>query len=164
MAMRLAAQPQGLLACRCAMPTRRKGPVLANEISTNSWWNSAACSPCARLIYTHSKNPGQEALEKILGKVRGALVHRNGERVLFADLSVSLVNLPGIRQYQVTQEAIEKFTVKVVSLINQDEKKRDAFMAHFGYLPDTLRIEYVEGIAKEKNGKFYASICRVETS
>ncbi|NOY00272.1 MAG: phenylacetate--CoA ligase family protein [Verrucomicrobia bacterium] len=102
------------------------------------------------------------ALEKILGKVRGALVHRNGERVLFADLSVSLVNLPEIRQYQVIQETIEKFTVKVVSPINQDEKIQEAFMAHFGYLPDQLRIEYVEGIEKEKNGKFYASICRVE--
>ncbi len=102
------------------------------------------------------------ALDKIYGKVRGALVHRNGERVLFADLSVLLLNLPGMRQYQVIQDEVESFRVKIVASENLDEEIQAAFESHFGYLPERLTIEYVDEIPKGENGKYYASICRVE--
>ncbi len=103
------------------------------------------------------------SFEAVHGKVRGALLHRSGQRVLFADLSVALRDLPGIRQYQVIQEATEDFVVKIVRSPNAtdfDAPVAAVFEKHFGYLP-RIRLEYPTAIPREANGKFHASICRV---
>jgi len=102
------------------------------------------------------------ALRKIYGKVRGALLHRDGKRHLFADLSYALRDLPGMRQYQVIQNTLESFTVHIDALSAIDEAIQAAFTDHFGYLPEDLKIEYMKDIPKGENGKFYHSICRVE--
>lgn len=102
------------------------------------------------------------ALTNIYGKVRGALIHRDGKRHLFADISYDLRDLPGMRQYQVIQDAIEDFTVNINAAKPLDEEVCAIFMNHFGYLPKELKIEYMDEIPKGDNGKFYHSICRVE--
>jgi hypothetical protein len=102
------------------------------------------------------------AFRQIHGKVRGALLHRNGERVLFADLSVRLRDLPGMRQYQVVQHSLEAFTVRVVADRPLDAEVRAAFTTHFGYTPADVQIEPVAQIPRGPNGKFYASICEVD--
>ena len=101
------------------------------------------------------------SLQRIVGKVRGALLHRNGQRVVFTDLSVALRDLPGMRQYQVIQDGLEEFKVRVVSQEALDAGIRLAFEDHFGYLPRQLEVEYVQEIPRGPNGKFYASICHI---
>ena len=127
----------------------RQSPFIRYEIG--DYAVRGAC-PCGRIRLP--------AFRHIYGKVRGALLHRNGNRVLFADLSVSLRSMPGMRQYQVIQDAVDEFTVKVVADRNLDADIRAAFLEHFGYLPLDLRVEYVNLIPREKNGKFHAAICR----
>jgi phenylacetate-CoA ligase len=100
------------------------------------------------------------AFGEIHGKVRGALRHRSGKRIMFIDLSVAIRDLPGMRQYQVIQETLDDFTVKVVAPEDVDEGIRKAFVEHFGYLPN-LTIEHLDVIHREASGKFHASICKV---
>jgi phenylacetate-coenzyme A ligase PaaK-like adenylate-forming protein len=100
------------------------------------------------------------AFAEIHGKVRGALLHRSGERVLFADLSVQLRDLPGMRQYQVIQHDLDTFTVRVVADRRLDAEIRAALAAHFG-APVEVRVEAVDAIPRGPNGKFYASICEL---
>jgi phenylacetate-coenzyme A ligase PaaK-like adenylate-forming protein len=128
----------------------RRSPFIRYEIGDYAMRERC---PCGRIALP--------AFGRIYGKVRGALLHRNGNRVLFADLSVALRELSGMRQYQVIQDGLEDFTVKVVAAQCLDSEIRTAFEGHFGYLPDSLRIESVDSIPRGENGKFYASICRV---
>lgn len=100
------------------------------------------------------------ALSVVLGKVRGALKHRNGRRVLFVDLSVAIRDLPGVKQYQVVQEELERFTVRLVMDERREDEIAAAFEKHFGYRP-RLDFEYHDFIPREPSGKFHASICRV---
>ena len=106
------------------------------------------------------------ALRQVIGKVRGSLLHRNGQRVLFADLSVALRDIPGMGRYQVEQETLERFTVRVVCKPGQRANPEfegaihAAFVRHFGYSPEMVEVSYVEEIARGANGKFYASLCR----
>lgn len=100
------------------------------------------------------------SFSSIYGKIRGALLHRNGNRITFTDLSVSIRDIEGIEQYQVIQEDVENFTMKIVCDKNIDKEIETAFQNHFGYLP-TLKIENVDKIEKCSNGKYYSSICKV---
>jgi phenylacetate-CoA ligase len=108
--------------------------------------------PCGRI--------GLPAFSAVHGKVRGALKHRSGQRVLFADLSVALRDLPGMKQYQVIQEELERFTVRLVTEAQLEAQVAAAFESHFGYLP-TLAFEYHDFLPRDPNGKFHASICRI---
>jgi len=105
------------------------------------------------------------AMQNIIGKVRGTLKKLDGSRVVFTDLSVAIRDLPYTRQYQVIQESLQNFTVRFVKkypLENRQIEKdlAEIFYKEFDYHPQiTLQIE--EQIAKDKNGKFYASICKI---
>ncbi len=100
------------------------------------------------------------AFSKVHGKIRGTLRHRSGQRVFFSALSVALRDLPGMKQYQVIQEELERFTVRLVCDRDLQEPIAAAFEAHFGYRPD-LHFEMCESLARDPNGKFYASICKL---
>lgn len=128
----------------------RRSPFIRYEIGDYAVKGTCPCGKTAL-----------PALRGIYGKVRGALVHRDGKRHLFADISYDLRDLPGMRQYQVIQDTIEDFTVNINSAEPLDEAIRKLFIDHFGYLPEGLKIEYMDEIPKGDNGKFYHSICRV---
>jgi len=100
------------------------------------------------------------AFAKVLGKVRGSLLHADGRRIPFVDLSVALRDLPGMRQYQVIQEEVMRFTVKIVAGAHLDEGIHAAFAKEFGYAP-ALDIEYVTDIPRDASGKFFVSMCKV---
>lgn len=100
------------------------------------------------------------AFSAVHGKVRGALKHRSGQRVLFTDLSVALRDLPGMKQYQVIQEDLERFTIRLVTEEPLEHEIAAAFESHFGYRPQ-LAFEYHDSLPREPNGKFHASICRI---
>lgn len=103
------------------------------------------------------------ALSQVIGKVRGALVHRNGDRVPFTNLSVALRDIPGMRQYQVIQHELDTFQLRFVSNLTDIQLARlkqdvlKAFQDHFGYLP---LVEFTQEptIERGQNGKYYASI------
>jgi phenylacetate-coenzyme A ligase PaaK-like adenylate-forming protein len=101
------------------------------------------------------------ALSSIVGKVRGALVHRNGNRIAYVDLHVALRGTAGLRQCQVIQDDIEDFTVKVVAKNDVEAAVRRAFLDHFGYVPERLRIEHVGEVPRGENGKYHFSVCNI---
>jgi phenylacetate-coenzyme A ligase PaaK-like adenylate-forming protein len=106
------------------------------------------------------------ALSFIGGKVRGALVNREGVKVPFTYLSGVLRDLPGMRQYQVIQHEIEVFEVRYVTGLKGNSEKEfcnsvtKTFNDYFGYSP-TIRLTKEQEIKREANGKFYASISYV---
>jgi phenylacetate-CoA ligase len=107
------------------------------------------------------------ALSFIGGKVRGALVNRAGEKVAFSKLAASLRDLPDIKQNQVIQHEVERFEIRYVTAReNESEKRlRDEIIKivceYFGYQP-IVEFTKEQEIKREANGKFYASICRVD--
>lgn len=124
-------------------------PFIRYEIGDLAEWGDCSCGKITAPAFRH-----------IHGKVRGALLHRNGQRVLFADLSVMLRDLNEMRQYQVIQHEVEKFTVRLVAPKNLEEKINNCFEKHFSYLPQ-IEFEYLNEIPRHPNGKYYASICEV---
>lgn len=132
----------------------KRSPLIRYDIGDLA---APAECPCGKI-----QLPG---LTHIAGKVRGLLKHRDGRRVLFADLSVALRDIPGVKQYQVIQETLEEFLLRIVLLPATDRTMLEpsvhaAFEAHFGYRPH-IRIRYESHIGRGDNGKFYASICKI---
>lgn len=110
--------------------------------------------PCGRIH--------RPALQQILGKVRGSLLHRDGHRIPFIDLSIAISSLPGLKQYQLIQHELMRFTLKLVASTNEQMASLvDAiFLKEFGYLP-SVEIEWHDSIPRESNGKYHATICHV---
>ncbi len=106
------------------------------------------------------------ALSAVVGKVRGALVHRSGERVPFSHFSVALRDIEGVRQYQVVQHELERFEFRYVTNLSGQPREqlfaavKSEFQSHFGYLPD-IQFTLEEEIKRGENGKHYASISYV---
>jgi phenylacetate-CoA ligase len=100
------------------------------------------------------------AFSAVLGKVRGALKHRSGRLDPFITLSYALRALPGMKQYQVVQEELERFTVRLVIDEPREQEITAAFEDHFGYRPQ-ITFEYHDVLEREPSGKFHRSICRV---
>ena len=102
------------------------------------------------------------ALARVLGRVSGTIVNRNGERVLFSNVSIALREIPGMRQYQVIQNSIEGFEAKVSCDHSIDAEIHDAFLHSLGYVPRELVIRYVDSIPRDPSGKYRTSICRIQ--
>ncbi|EEB76954.1 hypothetical protein GPB2148_258 [marine gamma proteobacterium HTCC2148] len=129
-------------------------PLIRYDIGDLAAWGEC---PCGKIDFP--------AFSTILGKIRGSLLHRNGERVPFTELSVALRNIEGMRQYQVIQDDVEHFTVRLVHLANEltnslQQQVEEAFQQHFSYLPK-LTVIMENEIERENNGKFYSSKCTV---
>jgi phenylacetate-coenzyme A ligase PaaK-like adenylate-forming protein len=99
------------------------------------------------------------AFSQVIGKVRGALLRRDGRRLIFTTLSVALRDIPGMGQYQVVQNSVEDIVVSYVADRDLGECIATKIEGEFGYRPDRLRTQRVERIERGANGKFYASIC-----
>ena len=131
-------------------------PLIRYDIGDLAAWGEC---PCGKIDFP--------AFSTILGKIRGSLLHRNGERVPFTELSVALRNIEGMRQYQVIQDDIEHFIVRLVHVANEltnsmQQQVEAAFQQHFSYLPKlTVIMENEIEREREKNGKFYSSKCTV---
>ena len=104
-------------------------------------------------------------MQKIIGKVRGTLLRRDGRRIMFTDFSVVFRDSPAVKQYQVIQEELEKFTIRFVPVERADlatfrQTVRAAFKQQFGY---DAEISFVaeKSIERDPGGKFHASISKV---
>lgn len=127
----------------------RATPLIRYEIGDLA---APAECPCGRISLP--------ALRNILGKVRGCLLHRDGRRFPFIDLSRTIRDLPGVRQYQVVQDAVDAFTVRLVADRPPTALIEAAFARAFGY-PCRITIESLSDIPRDPNGKFHFAICRV---
>ncbi|MFC1670690.1 hypothetical protein ACFL20_09875 [Spirochaetota bacterium] len=129
-------------------------PLIRYDIGDLAAWGQCTCGKIT--------NP---SLSVIHGKIRGALLHKNGERIPFINLSIALRDIQGMRQYQVIQNTIDQFDVKVVYRDNNvtstlHEQIGQAFYNHFGYTTE-INLHLESEIKREANGKFYASICKL---
>jgi phenylacetate-CoA ligase len=111
---------------------------------------------------TLSKLP---AMQNIIGKVRGTLLRRDGQRVMFTDFSTVFRDSPAVKQYQVIQEELERFTIRFVPVANADlavfrQTVKTAFKQQFGYEAE-FSFVLEKSIEREPGGKFHASICKV---
>lgn len=105
------------------------------------------------------------SMQSVLGKVRGFLKDRQGNRRIFANIGAELKQIEGLRQYQIIQEAIESLQVRYVVNPEQDPDAVEALMraqieAFLGFSP-AFRFQRESVIERESNGKFYATLCRI---
>jgi phenylacetate-coenzyme A ligase PaaK-like adenylate-forming protein len=127
----------------------RRMPIIRYDIGDLAAFGRC---PCGKIPFP--------ALREVLGKVRGCLLHPNGRRIPFVDLSVALRDLPGMRQYQVIQEERTRFTVNLVAPPSVEAGVRAAFAKEFGAEPE-IAFRYLDEIPRDPSGKFYISICKV---
>ena len=123
-------------------------PLIRYEIGDRAAF--CAC-PCGRIRLP--------ALCRLEGKVRGALLHRNGRRVAFVELSAAMRAMKDMRQFQVLQHSVEHFTVRLVGPASLERPVTDAFARHFGYVPRRPEFSFEPQIDREHNGKLHESIC-----
>lgn len=100
------------------------------------------------------------AFSAVHGKVRGALKHRSGQRMMPFDLSIALHSLRGMKQFQVIQDELEHFIVRLAIDQPREKEITAAFEAHFGYRP-RLSFEYHQFLPRGPGGKFHLSICHI---
>jgi len=132
----------------------QNAPLIRYDIGDLAAWGKCTCG---KITYP--------SLSVIHGKIRGALLHRNGERVPFTNLSIALRDIQGMRQYQVIQNTIDQFDVRIVHSGNSEtpalrQQIEQAFYDHFGYTTN-INLHPENEIKREANGKFYASICKL---
>ncbi|WP_297802052.1 hypothetical protein [Arenimonas sp. GDDSR-1] len=108
---------------------------------------------------------GLPAITRIAGKMRGLLRRADGSQMLFTSLSSSFRDSPEIRQFQVLQEQIHRFTIRAVprgtpDLAPFEARIRARFIAEFG--PETqLAFNYMDSIPRSPGGKYFAAICAI---
>jgi phenylacetate-CoA ligase len=128
----------------------RECPFIRYDTGDRATWEPSGCG-IDPLPTIHS----------IHGKTRAALLHRSGDRMLCAALASALRDMPRMRQFQVVQEKLEHFIVRIICTEKVDQQIRSAFREHFGYLPRRLIIQYVDDIPRDTSGKFHIAICKV---
>lgn len=117
----------------------------------------AGSCPCGKIPYL--------SFRRALGKVRGFLKDAQGQKRIFANIGARLKYVPGLQQYQIIQEQLDRLTVRYVAGNNASaagiEKRLSQELQDFlGHQPQIdFRQEPV--IERERNGKFYATLCRV---
>jgi len=105
------------------------------------------------------------AMTQIVGKVQGVFRTREGRPIIFTHFSPMFRDSPEIGQYQVVQEAFDRFTVRCVPRAGADlapfkQRVRQRFEQEFG---PNLSIDYeiLAEIPRAASGKFHVAICRI---
>lgn len=105
------------------------------------------------------------AMTQIAGKVQGVFRTRDGRQIIFTHFSPMFRDSPEIGQYQVFQDAVDRFSVRCVPRVGADlanfkERVRQRFEQAFG--PD-LHIDYevLADIPRAASGKFHVAVCRI---
>ena len=97
--------------------------------------------------------------------MRGLLRKADGSQMLFTSLSPVFRDSPEIRQFQVVQQALDRFTVRAALRDGSDPapfeaRVRERFVREFG--PATaLRFNYMDAIPRTPGGKYFAALCEI---
>ena len=105
------------------------------------------------------------AMTNIIGKVRGVLKDPTGRPVIFTHLSPMFRDSPEIGQFQVVQEALDRFIVRYVPRRGADvqpflDRVRERFAGEFG-AGTAIAFESHAEIPRSAGGKYHAAICLV---
>jgi len=108
---------------------------------------------------------GLPLMERVTGRVADYLKRRDGSMVAGISLvERTLTAIAGLEQMQVVQPAVDQIVLNVVRASDFSSASEQALLAEFSSVfgpgIDT-RIEYVERIPQERNGKYRFSICRI---
>lgn len=133
----------------------RAMPLLRYEVGDMAAWSSHACS-CGR---------GLPLIEKIEGRVADYVVTPRGEWVSGISLTENFAMLvPGIAQLQIVQEAIDRFTFRIVrgADFGPPSRKRISELVVERFGPDVAYdCEFLERIPQEPSGKYRFCISKV---
>ncbi|MFK5923055.1 MAG: hypothetical protein QM496_12820 [Verrucomicrobiota bacterium] len=117
--------------------------------------------PCGKIILP--------ALSQVQGRVMGFLIHRSGEYLNAFRVLMAIRDLPGVRRYQVVQEELERFVIKIecehgvnAEALDLKPKAIGVLKDFLGYTPHEVRVDLVEEIPCGENGKYRYSICQVK--
>jgi len=108
---------------------------------------------------------GLPLMEKITGRVADFLIKKDGSLVAGVSLiERTLTAIIGIEQMQIVQEDIDVITLNTVRMNEYDSDSErqliNEFKHVFGENVD-IKINYVDKIQQEANGKFRFSICKI---
>jgi phenylacetate-CoA ligase len=134
----------------------RAMPLLRYEVGDMAAWSSRAC-PCGRRL---------PLIEKIEGRVADYVVTPRGEWISGISLTENFaVLVPGIAQLQIIQEAIDRFTFRIVrgSEFGPPSRQRIAELVaeRFGH-EVAYDCEFLERIPQEPSGKYRFCISKVD--
>jgi phenylacetate-CoA ligase len=149
------AAPPGVLG-RVLLTTlqNRLMPLIRYEIGDHAIATDRICS-CGRTL---------PCIGRVVGRGVNLFVRRDGKRFVPWDLFRPLKDRSWIRQYQITQTALERFKIRYVAdrtLALSDEL---TVQHHFeNVLQSCTRIEFerCEHIARASSGKFMTAICEI---
>ena len=130
-------------------------PMLRYEVGDRGVLHDRPC-PCGR--------PGR-LLRSLTGRTADFLVARDGSRVAGISLiENTLTRLPGIGQLQVVQDDLDHILLNVAPADGWNEDVAAELIAVFSESlggGHEVRIEIMERIPREANGKYRFSICRI---
>ncbi len=136
----------------------RAMPMIRYQVGDMATWAGHQCS-CGRTL---------PLLESIEGRVADYVVTSSGEYISGISLTENFAILvPGIVQLQIIQEAVDRFTFKIVKAPDFEQNSLDKIQSlvaeRFG--PDvSFQCEYVDQIAPEPSGKYRFCISKVANS
>ena len=104
-------------------------------------------------------------VSNFIGKRRGFLKTSDGEEIMFTNLPGKLKNIKGLIQYQIIQEELSTFNIRIVVEDNcdLDHIQKEFTMLFNDFIGGTPTVKYIveKEIEKESNGKFYVTKCLV---
>ncbi len=133
----------------------RAMPILRYEVGDMARWSERACT-CGR---------GLPLIEKIEGRVADYVVTTRGEWISGISLTENFaVMVPGIAQLQIVQEALDRFTFRIVrgGDFGPQSRNRIGELVAERFGPEVAyECEFVERIPQEPSGKYRFCISKV---
>jgi phenylacetate-CoA ligase len=109
---------------------------------------------------------GLPLMEKVIGRIADFLVRKDGSLVAGVSLiERTLTAIPGIKQMQIIQKAIDDIVVKIVkeeSFGENSERKLEHELKKVLGNSANICIVFVKKVSQEKSGKYRFSISRVK--
>lgn len=119
-----------------------------------------------RPLYSLPATPACARIERIDGRADDLIVRPNGQMIHAMVLLFRLHTVPGLAQVQLIQEALQRFSVRVVAAQGADwARVRDGLDALLRDVlgPDiTVTMERVDAIPREPGGKIKTVISRCQ--
>jgi len=136
--------------------TNRAMPLFRYEVGDMAAWSAQPC-PCGRTL---------PVLEKIEGRVADYVVTRSGEFISGISLTENFaLQIPGVVQMQIVQEAVDRFVYNIV----RDANFAEASVARIAELTRErfggeveFETRFVDRIDPEPSGKYRFCISKVE--
>ncbi len=109
-------------------------------------------------------NRGLSLIDNIIGREKGFIITPNGNNIYFGYFEMKFYGFPGVEEYQVIQEELDKIVILVVGDIDRSKDKmeelRKEMMTELGEHIQ-IEVEYVDQIKRSDTGKYQRVISKV---